>query len=105
MNIYNLFYLAKTKNNPLFYLIDSSTINYETIDKRVAQYCNLFSKLGLNLQKNATLDKNIIISSLKNKIANYKTPKKIIFVNDLPRNATGKIQKQMLREIYYGLYL
>ena len=32
----------------------------------------------------------------------YKRPKKIIFA-DVPRNATGKIEKPKLREIYGGL--
>ncbi|RLD11424.1 MAG: hypothetical protein DRI44_03625 [Chlamydiae bacterium] len=35
---------------------------------------------------------------LNNKIANYKIPKKIIVIDDLPRNATGKVQKKILRE-------
>ena len=35
---------------------------------------------------------------LKNKIANYKIPKEIIITDALPRNATGKVQKKLLRE-------
>jgi len=42
---------------------------------------------------------------LKEKIANYKVPKKIIFMENLPRNTMGKVQKNILRETYKTLYL
>ncbi len=35
---------------------------------------------------------------LKDKIANYKIPKQFIFVEDMPKNATGKVLKRVLRE-------
>ena len=41
-----------------------------------------------------------IIQALKKEIANYKVPKKVFFVDDLPRNAMGKVQKNVLRETY-----
>lgn len=43
-----------------------------------------------------------IIQALKKEIANYKVPKKVFFVQDLPRNAMGKVQKNVLRENYAG---
>ena len=45
-----------------------------------------------------------ITSSIKNKLANFKKPKKIIFISELPRNAMGKVQKQKLRNIYNNLF-
>ncbi len=42
--------------------------------------------------------------SLKEQLASYKTPKKIIFIEQLPRNTMGKVQKNMLRETYKSLY-
>ncbi|WP_151637087.1 malonate--CoA ligase [Noviherbaspirillum aerium] len=39
-----------------------------------------------------------IINELKSKIANFKVPKRVVFVHDLPRNAMGKVQKNMLRD-------
>ena len=39
-----------------------------------------------------------IIAELKQKIANFKVPKQVHFVEDLPRNAMGKVQKNLLRE-------
>ena len=33
-------------------------------------------------------------------IANFKMPKRVHFVDDLPRNAMGKVQKNVLRDRY-----
>jgi len=46
-----------------------------------------------------------IKTSLKEQIASYKVPKKIIFMENLPRNTMGKVQKNILRETYKTLYL
>ena len=45
-----------------------------------------------------------IITSLKPKLANYKIPKRILFVDELPRNTMGKVQKNLLRETYADLF-
>jgi malonyl-CoA/methylmalonyl-CoA synthetase len=39
-----------------------------------------------------------VIAALKGRLANFKVPKSVYFVNELPRNAMGKIQKNVLRE-------
>lgn len=41
---------------------------------------------------------------LKEELASYKTPKKIVFIEQLPRNTMGKVQKNLLRETYHSLY-
>ena len=46
------------------------------------------------------ITKDALISSLKEDIAGFKVPKNIIFVEELPRNAMGKVQKNILRENY-----
>ncbi len=46
----------------------------------------------------ATLSAEGIIRALKRELANYKVPKRVILVPDLPRNAMGKVQKSALRE-------
>ena len=39
-----------------------------------------------------------IIAALKSKIANFKVPKRVHVVRELPRNTMGKVQKNLLRE-------
>ncbi|MBU3724168.1 MAG: AMP-binding protein [Burkholderiaceae bacterium] len=46
----------------------------------------------------ATLDPQSMIAEIKTRIANYKVPKRIVVVESLPRNAMGKVQKNLLRE-------
>jgi len=43
-----------------------------------------------------------MLASLKGKIANYKVPKAMHLVDNLPRNAMGKVQKNQLREQFGG---
>jgi long-chain acyl-CoA synthetase len=43
------------------------------------------------------LDEKVILAFLKEKLAAYKIPRKILMVDALPRNATGKILKTELR--------
>jgi malonyl-CoA/methylmalonyl-CoA synthetase len=48
----------------------------------------------------AKLNSDAMIADLKGKIANFKVPKKVIIVSELPRNAMGKVQKNILRQTY-----
>ena len=41
-----------------------------------------------------------IIAMLKERLAGYKVPKQVYFVDELPRNVMGKVQKNVLRERY-----
>src|SRR5262249_16769459 len=45
-----------------------------------------------------------MIAECRKKLAAFKTPKRIVFVADLPRNAMGKVQKNVLRQQYAGLF-
>jgi len=45
-----------------------------------------------------------VVKQLKAKIAGYKVPKKIVFVDALPRNKMGKVQKTVLRDSYKHLF-
>ena len=44
------------------------------------------------------LDAQKMIDALKGQIANFKVPKRIEILSDLPRNAMGKVQKNVLRQ-------
>jgi malonyl-CoA/methylmalonyl-CoA synthetase len=39
-----------------------------------------------------------VIAALKARLANFKVPKHVYFVEELPRNAMGKVQKNVLRD-------
>jgi malonyl-CoA/methylmalonyl-CoA synthetase len=45
-----------------------------------------------------------ISAALKAQIANFKVPKAVFVVGDLPRNAMGKVQKNLLREQHKSLF-
>lgn len=44
------------------------------------------------------------LAAMRGRLAGFKTPKRILFVDDLPRNAMGKVQKAQLRETYADLF-
>jgi len=58
----------------------------------------VIAKPGADLQADA------LISALKSQVANFKVPKKCFVLNELPRNAMGKVQKNLLRDQYKGLF-
>jgi malonyl-CoA/methylmalonyl-CoA synthetase len=45
-----------------------------------------------------------LVTALKAKIANFKVPKQLFVADTLPRNAMGKVQKNLLREQHKGLF-
>jgi malonyl-CoA/methylmalonyl-CoA synthetase len=52
----------------------------------------------------ASLSEKGVISELETRLAKFKLPKRVIFVDDLPRNTMGKVQKNVLREQNKNLY-
>lgn len=46
-----------------------------------------------------------VVSSLKARLANFKIPKRCVVVAELPRNTMGKVQKNLLRDEYKGLFV
>jgi malonyl-CoA/methylmalonyl-CoA synthetase len=53
----------------------------------------------------AALESVQIVVELKSKLANFKIPKLCFVVAELPRNTMGKVQKNLLREQYKGLFV
>ena len=45
-----------------------------------------------------------ILAALKAQLANFKIPKRCFVVPELPRNTMGKVQKNLLRDQYKGLF-
>lgn len=52
------------------------------------------------LKKGQRLTAEAIIDHLKGRLAKYKQPKSVIFLDQLPRNAAGKVLKTVLRQEY-----
>jgi malonyl-CoA/methylmalonyl-CoA synthetase len=43
--------------------------------------------------------------ALRDRLAAFKIPKRVIVLEDLPRNAMGKVQKAELRKVHAGLFV
>jgi malonyl-CoA/methylmalonyl-CoA synthetase len=54
--------------------------------------------------KSARVDEASVLKGLDGRIAKFKMPKKVIVVAELPRNAMGKVQKNILRDTYSEIY-
>jgi malonyl-CoA/methylmalonyl-CoA synthetase len=52
----------------------------------------------------AILSEEAIIESVKPRLARYKVPKRILLVDELPRNSMGKVQKNTLRKTFATIY-
>lgn len=51
-----------------------------------------------------TVNPDAIIAALAGDLAKYKQPKRVIVIDELPRNVMGKVQKAELRKTYADLY-
>ncbi|MEW5683856.1 MAG: AMP-binding protein [Pseudomonadota bacterium] len=49
-------------------------------------------------------DEASMIAEARRQLAAYKAPKRVMFVDELPRNAMGKVQKNLLRERFADLF-
>jgi malonyl-CoA/methylmalonyl-CoA synthetase len=56
------------------------------------------------LQPGAKLSEADILSAVRSRLARYKLPKRILLVDELPRNTMGKVQKNVLRATNTSLY-
>ncbi|WGJ14850.1 malonyl-CoA synthase [Methylocapsa sp. D3K7] len=56
------------------------------------------------LHPGASLDEPMVRDALAKRLAKFKLPKRVVFVEELPRNAMGKVQKNVLRETYGSLH-
>ncbi len=52
----------------------------------------------------ASITAEDILAAIAPRMARYKHPKRVIFVDELPRNTMGKVQKNVLRDTYKDLY-
>ena len=52
----------------------------------------------------ATLDLDAISAAIGQTLARFKQPKKLIVLEELPRNTMGKVQKNVLRDQFSDLF-
>ena len=55
-------------------------------------------------ERESPRDEAAVLKALSERLAGFKRPKRVLFVDDLPRNTMGKVQKAALREAHKGLY-
>jgi acyl-CoA synthetase (AMP-forming)/AMP-acid ligase II len=46
-----------------------------------------------------TIDPKAVIAHCKANLAGYKVPKQVEIVNEIPKTATGKVRKNVIREM------
>jgi malonyl-CoA/methylmalonyl-CoA synthetase len=66
-----------------------------------------FGEVGIAVvapKPGARIDSKRVVAELKARLANFKIPKRCFVVDELPRNAMGKIQKNILREQHRKLF-
>ena len=79
-------------------VFESAVIGVPHPDLGEAVVAVIVTESGIHLNYDSITD------LLQNKIALFKHPKQIIFIDELPRNSMGKVQKNVLRESYIEIY-
>jgi malonyl-CoA/methylmalonyl-CoA synthetase len=54
--------------------------------------------------KGAEVTEAGVLKALDGRLAKFKMPKRVFVVDELPRNAMGKVQKNILRDAYKDIY-
>jgi malonyl-CoA/methylmalonyl-CoA synthetase len=54
--------------------------------------------------KAADVSEASVLKALEGRLAKFKMPKRVFVVDELPRNAMGKVQKNILRDTYAKIY-
>jgi malonyl-CoA/methylmalonyl-CoA synthetase len=52
----------------------------------------------------ADVSEESVLKGLDGRLAKFKMPKRVFVVDELPRNTMGKVQKNVLRDMYNDIY-
>jgi acyl-CoA synthetase (AMP-forming)/AMP-acid ligase II len=56
------------------------------------------------LKQGHSLTEEVILEHRKERLAHFKVPKRVLFVDKLPKNPSGKLLKQELRQVYANVF-
>jgi malonyl-CoA/methylmalonyl-CoA synthetase len=79
--------------NNMLGVAESAVVGLPHADFGEVGFAFVLAKAGVELQPQT------LLIALKNQLANFKVPKHCHVVTELPRNAMGKVQKNVLREL------
>ncbi len=60
------------------------------------------SPFAIVVRKDATLREQDVIEFCRGRLAGFKQPRGVAFVNEIPRNPSGKVLKRILRDRFPG---
>ncbi len=60
------------------------------------------SPLAVIVRKEASLTEQEVLAHCNDKLARFKLPKGVVFMDEIPRNPSGKVLKRLLREQFPG---
>ena len=75
-------------------VLESAVIGVPHVDLGEAVLAVVVSRPGQAAREAA------VLAALEGRLARFKQPKRVVFVAELPRNAMGKVQKSVLRDLY-----
>jgi malonyl-CoA/methylmalonyl-CoA synthetase len=52
------------------------------------------------VKRSGPVEAEAVIAATRSQLAAFKCPKQVVFVDELPRNTMGKVQKNLLRDAY-----
>jgi malonyl-CoA/methylmalonyl-CoA synthetase len=55
-------------------------------------------------EKGASPDPQALMEKIRQSLARFKHPRKIVLCDELPRNTMGKVQKNILRDQYKDMF-
>ena len=68
------------------------------------QHCGEAITAVVVTQNGRSIDANMLLSAVRARLSPFKCPKAVIHVSELPKTATGKIEKEKLRRTYAAYY-
>jgi malonyl-CoA/methylmalonyl-CoA synthetase len=79
-------------------VVESAVVGVAHADFGEAAVAVIVTEIGVSITEQS------VINTLTGQLAKYKMPKRVFFIDELPRNAMSKVQKNSLRDDYKNLF-